>query len=229
MIMRSAAKPTPHAPGAVLRVATYNIHKGVRGMGPAKRLEMASKLGAAHRHADTVALLAQRAHHVAAEESRAAENGDQRIDIGLGNHPVLGRLPAPRGGKWRRAANSGTLPPCTGALADHRFVPRMSEAGIGSSQYSRSEMRGPSPSHERGTPAEPREAADAGRRGWAPRANRVPAPELTTPNPPPYLSGRAQVAELVDALVSGTSAARRGGSSPLLGTITTPPSALAKQ
>ena len=28
----------------------------------------------------------------------------------------------------------------------------------------------------------------------------------------------AQVAELVDALVSGTSAARRGGSSPLLGT-----------
>src|SRR5208283_5284026 len=34
----------------------------------------------------------------------------------------------------------------------------------------------------------------------------------------PYLSGIAQVAELVDALVSGTSAARRGGSSPLLGT-----------
>src|SRR6478672_3257711 len=29
---------------------------------------------------------------------------------------------------------------------------------------------------------------------------------------------RAQMAELVDALVSGTSAARRGGSSPLLGT-----------
>jgi hypothetical protein len=28
----------------------------------------------------------------------------------------------------------------------------------------------------------------------------------------------AQMAELVDALVSGTSAARRGGSSPLLGT-----------
>ena len=47
---------------------------------------------------------------------------------------------------------------------------------------------------------------------------RPAAPELTTPNPPPYLSGTAQVAELVDALVSGTSAARRGGSSPLLGT-----------
>src|SRR5580704_7035496 len=32
----------------------------------------------------------------------------------------------------------------------------------------------------------------------------------------------AQVAELVDALVSGTSAARRGGSSPLLGTNSAP-------
>ena len=32
---------------------------------------------------------------------------------------------------------------------------------------------------------------------------------------------QAQMAELVDALVSGTSAARRGGSSPLLGTIPT--------
>jgi hypothetical protein len=34
----------------------------------------------------------------------------------------------------------------------------------------------------------------------------------------PYLSRVAQVAELVDALVSGTSGASRGGSSPLLGT-----------
>src|SRR6201999_4544246 len=41
---------------------------------------------------------------------------------------------------------------------------------------------------------------------------------LTTQKPAPYHCGRAQVAELVDALVSGTSAARRGGSSPLLGT-----------
>ena len=31
-------------------------------------------------------------------------------------------------------------------------------------------------------------------------------------------AAKAQVAELVDALVSGTSAVRRGGSSPLLGT-----------
>src|ERR1044071_8384862 len=37
--------------------------------------------------------------------------------------------------------------------------------------------------------------------------------------PPGPAPAGAQVAELVDALVSGTSAARRGGSSPLLGTI----------
>ena len=35
----------------------------------------------------------------------------------------------------------------------------------------------------------------------------------------PYDTADAQVAELVDALVSGTSGASRGGSSPLLGTI----------
>src|ERR1044071_7601280 len=37
--------------------------------------------------------------------------------------------------------------------------------------------------------------------------------------PPGPAPAGAQMAELVDALVSGTSAARRGGSSPLLGTI----------
>ncbi len=35
---------------------------------------------------------------------------------------------------------------------------------------------------------------------------------------PTYDAGRAQVAELVDALVSGTSGASREGSSPFLGT-----------
>jgi hypothetical protein len=42
---------------------------------------------------------------------------------------------------------------------------------------------------------------------------------LTRGNQRPYVSAPAQVAELVDALVSGTSDASRGGSSPLLGTI----------
>jgi hypothetical protein len=41
---------------------------------------------------------------------------------------------------------------------------------------------------------------------------------LTTQKPLRYRSGKAQVAELVDALVSGTSGESRGGSSPLLGT-----------
>jgi hypothetical protein len=43
--------------------------------------------------------------------------------------------------------------------------------------------------------------------------------ELTSGKRPPYLTREAQVAELVDALVSGTSGESRGGSSPLLGTM----------
>lgn len=35
-----AASPGAAATGPVLRVATYNIHKGVRGVGPRKRLEI---------------------------------------------------------------------------------------------------------------------------------------------------------------------------------------------
>jgi len=46
------------------RVATYNIHKGVRGTGPAKRLEIhALKGGVAHLDADLVCLQEVRAHH----------------------------------------------------------------------------------------------------------------------------------------------------------------------
>ena len=46
--------------------------------------------------------------------------------------------------------------------------------------------------------------------------NFISASEIRCPNG--TLLSVAQVAELVDALVSGTSAERRGGSSPLLGT-----------
>lgn len=38
--MRPVARNTSPSSGASLRVATYNIHKGVRGVGPAKRLEI---------------------------------------------------------------------------------------------------------------------------------------------------------------------------------------------
>jgi hypothetical protein len=41
---------------------------------------------------------------------------------------------------------------------------------------------------------------------------------LTSAAAEPYVSRGAQMAELVDALVSGTSGESRGGSSPLLGT-----------
>ena len=52
-----------------------------------------------------------------------------------------------------------------------------------------------------------------------PRGGCGDAPFIDNRGTPAYLiAAQAQVAELVDALVSGTSAARRGGSSPLLGT-----------
>jgi endonuclease/exonuclease/phosphatase family metal-dependent hydrolase len=43
MAVRAHFSPSTHStqhPGHVLRVATYNIHKGVRGLGPRKRLEI---------------------------------------------------------------------------------------------------------------------------------------------------------------------------------------------
>jgi endonuclease/exonuclease/phosphatase family metal-dependent hydrolase len=47
-----------------LRVATYNIHKGVRGTGPAKRLEIhALQAGVQQLGADLVCLQEVRAHH----------------------------------------------------------------------------------------------------------------------------------------------------------------------
>jgi len=47
-----------------LRVATYNIHKGVRGAGPAKRLEIhALREGVAELDADLVCLQEVRSHH----------------------------------------------------------------------------------------------------------------------------------------------------------------------
>ena len=47
-----------------------------------------------------------------------------------------------------------------------------------------------------------------------------PEPALTDAVAANYVARRAQVAELVDALVSGTSGASREGSSPFLGTKT---------
>jgi len=60
----SPLRPSPHAPGAVLRVATYNIHKGVRGLGPAKRLEIHNlQMGVEALDADLVCLQEVRLFH----------------------------------------------------------------------------------------------------------------------------------------------------------------------
>jgi len=67
---------TPSEP-APLRVATYNIHKGVRGLALAKRLEIhALKLGVHAFQADLVCLQEVRSHHL----------GDARRF----SHPLLG-------------------------------------------------------------------------------------------------------------------------------------------
>ncbi len=63
--MRSTARPTPHTAGDdVLRVATYNIHKGVRGLGLAKRLEIHNlQMGVQALDADLVCLQEVRLFH----------------------------------------------------------------------------------------------------------------------------------------------------------------------
>jgi hypothetical protein len=48
-------------------------------------LQVSGQFRAAHRGADAVAALAERADHVPAEEAGAAIDRDQRVDIGLGD------------------------------------------------------------------------------------------------------------------------------------------------
>ena len=98
----------------------------------------------------------------------------------------------------------------------------MSHAGRGGRKPSKIEGqkdgRGPRTSLLEGGEAQPFPAARKrrpARKGGARRA----FPPLTGARPRPYEARRAQVAELVDALVSGTSGASREGSSPFLGTI----------
>jgi len=67
--------PQTAAAGSRLRVATYNIHKGVRGMGAAKRLEIHNLvLGVEALDADLVFLQEVRLHH-----KRDAARFDQTI------------------------------------------------------------------------------------------------------------------------------------------------------
>lgn len=60
MILRLSL--VPHLPGSHLRLVTYNIHKGVQGIGPAKRLEIHNLRAAIeHLNADIVCLQEVRA------------------------------------------------------------------------------------------------------------------------------------------------------------------------
>ena len=64
------------------RVAQVGLHR-VDLADPAERLQVAGEFRPAHRDADAVAALAQRAHDVAAEKARAAIDRDQRVDMGM--------------------------------------------------------------------------------------------------------------------------------------------------
>ena len=76
------------------RIAQIGLH-GVDLADPAERLQMTGELGAPHRHPDAVTALGERAHHVAAEETGAAEDRDQRVDRN-GRHGAFSRR---RGGR----------------------------------------------------------------------------------------------------------------------------------
>ena len=73
-----------------LRVAQIGLHR-VDLPDPAHRPQKAGKLRPAHRDADAVAPPRQRPHHMAAEEARAAEYGDKRLN-GNGGHGALPRV-----------------------------------------------------------------------------------------------------------------------------------------
>ena len=65
------------------RMAHVGLHR-MDLADPAERLQMAGKVRPPHRDADAVVALGQRPDQMAAEEAGAAEDRDQRVDIGLG-------------------------------------------------------------------------------------------------------------------------------------------------
>ena len=57
---------------------------------PAKRLQIAGELRAADGYPDPVIAVGQSPYHVAAKETRAAEDGDQLVEVALQNHRQAG-------------------------------------------------------------------------------------------------------------------------------------------
>jgi hypothetical protein len=67
----------------------------------AERLQVPSEIGPAHRDADAVVALRQRADQMAAEETGAAEHRDQLVDVALDRHgKSLDRLAEYRMDGW---------------------------------------------------------------------------------------------------------------------------------
>ena len=94
---------------------------------PAERLQMEGQLRPAHGDADEVAAVGKRADHVAAEESRAAEHGDQRVKLAFQGHRLRAYridfamyraiIPLPSGKGNAQSAGLFVKPPSTGAGA----------------------------------------------------------------------------------------------------------------
>ena len=117
---RRAPRPRPS------RIAQVGLHR-MDLADPAERLQVAGEVGPAHRDADAVAALGQRAHHVAAEEARAAEDGDQRVDW-------LAVMDAVHAARSRALAtgcrrNTGSVPGCTGRR-DQRSIDKAKGAPL---------------------------------------------------------------------------------------------------
>ncbi len=72
-----------------IRKSQIGLH-GVDLADPAQRLQMSGQFRTAHRHPDPVIPDGQRPHHMAAEETRAAEDCDQLVEVALQNHRRAG-------------------------------------------------------------------------------------------------------------------------------------------
>ena len=71
-----------------IRITQVGLH-GMDLADAAERLKVPGQVGAAHRDADAITALRQRAHDIAAEKSGAADDGDQGIEAALGGHCSL--------------------------------------------------------------------------------------------------------------------------------------------
>ena len=75
------------------RIAHIGLHR-MNLADAAERLQMAGKFRPPHGDADAVAPFGERTHDMAAEKAGAAENGDQRVGVGLASHDEVANLPS---------------------------------------------------------------------------------------------------------------------------------------